>query len=332
MVEFEAFRVHQEGKQVSGRLERLGLEALSPGEVVIKAAYSSVNYKDALAATGKGKIIRRFPCVAGIDVAGHVFRSDDPRFKEGDAVLVTGYDLGVAHDGGYSGYVRAPAEWVVALPRKMSLFEAMALGTAGFTAAMCVQRLEENNQRPDSGPFVVTGATGGVGQIAVNMMSALGYEVVAVTGKAESHAKLQALGAAKILDRNAIDLSGPPLERGQWGGAIDNVGGDLLAWLTRTLNPFGNIASVGLAGGHQLQTTVMPFILRGVSLLGITSAGCPTHLRQPLWERLADDLAPAKLGEIVTGTVGLDGLETVFEEMLAGRTTGRTVVEICPPG
>lgn len=332
MIEFEAFRVRQEGKRVAGGLERLGLEELSPGEVVIQAAYSSVNYKDALAATGQGRIIRRFPCVAGIDVAGHVFRSADARFKEGDAVIVTGYDFGVAHDGGYAGYARVPAEWVVALPGKMSLFQAMALGTAGFTAALCVRRLEENHQRPDAGPLVVTGATGGVGQIAVNMMSALGYEVVAVTGKAEHHAGLKALGAARILDRNAIDLAGPPLEKGQWGGAIDNVGGDLLAWLTRTLNPLGNIASVGLAGGHELQTTVMPFILRGVSLLGITSAGCPTALRQPLWERLADDLMPAQLDRIVTGTVGLDGLEAVFTEMLAGRTTGRTVVEIDPPG
>ena len=332
MIEFEAFRVRQEGKRVAGGLERLGLEALSPGEVVIQAAYSSVTYKDALAATGKGRIIRRFPCVAGIDVAGHVFRSADARFKEGDAVIVTGYDFGVAHDGGYAGYARVPAEWVVALPGKMSLFQAMALGTAGFTAALCVRRLEENHQRPDAGPFVVTGATGGVGQIAVNIMSALGYEVVAVTGKAESHARLKALGAARILDRNAIDLSGPPLEKGQWGGAIDNVGGDLLAWLTRTLSPLGNIASVGLAGGHELKTTVMPFILRGVSLLGITSAGCPPPLRQPLWERLADDLMPDQLDRIVTGTVGLDGLEAVFTEMLAGRTTGRTVVEINPPG
>ncbi len=331
MTEFQVFRVYQEQNQVVGRLESLTLDDLDSGEILIKAAYSSVNFKDALAATGKGKIIRSFPCIAGIDVSGTVVESQDKRFKEGDEVLVTGYELGVGHDGGYSEYVRVPAEWVVSLPDSMSLFDAMALGTAGFTTALCVKRLEENNQNPDLGQFIVTGATGGVGNFAVDIMSSLGYEVVALTGKQDSNDLLSDLGAHHILDRHNIKLDGPPMEKGQWGGAIDNVGGDILAWLTRTTKPMGNIASVGLAGGSQLNTTVMPFILRGVSLLGITSSGCPTVYRQPLWERLAGDLAPKHLDKIVTNTIGLEDLPETFEKMLAGETKGRTVVAINPP-
>ncbi len=330
MTEFQVFRVYQEQNQVVGRLESLTLDDLDSGEILIKAAYSSVNFKDALAATGKGKIIRSFPCIAGIDVSGTVVESQDKRFKEGDEVLVTGYELGVGHDGGYSEYVRVPAEWVVPLPDLMSLFDAMALGTAGFTTALCVKRLEENNQNPDLGQFIVTGATGGVGNFAVDIMSSLGYEVVALTGKQDSNDLLSDLGAHHILDRHNIKLDGPPMEKGQWGGAIDNVGGDILAWLTRTTKSMGNIASVGLAGGSQLNTTVMPFILRGVSLLGITSSGCPTVYRQPLWERLAGDLAPKHLDKIVTNMIGLEDLPETFEKMLAGETKGRTVVAINP--
>ncbi|MCG8379794.1 MAG: oxidoreductase [Proteobacteria bacterium] len=328
MNKFQTFRVHQEGTEVVSRLESLGLDDLSSGDILIKTAYSSVNYKDALAATGKGKIIRNFPCIAGIDMSGHVVESNNDRIKEGDAVIVTGYDLGVAHDGGYSEYVRVPAEWVVALPHKMSLYDAMALGTAGFTVALCIQRLEENKQSPELGPFVVTGATGGVGTFAVDILGSLGYEVVAVSGKTESHSFLKDIGAKEVLDRNDIKLDGSPLEKGQWGGAIDNVGGDILSWLTRTMKPWGNIASVGLAGGNHLNTTVMPFILRGVSLIGITSSGCPTQYRQRLWERLATDLAPKHLDRIVTNKVTLDQLPSVFDNMLNGLIIGRTVVEI----
>ncbi len=330
MTEFQAFRVYKEDNQVVGRLESLTFDDLSQGDVLIKAAYSSVNYKDALAATGAGKIIRDFPCIAGVDVAGTVVESQDTRFKEGDRVLVTGYDFGVAHDGGYSEYVRVPAEWVVPLPASMSLFEAMAIGTAGFTVALCVQRLEQNGQCPEQGQFIITGATGGVGSFAIDIMSSLGYDVVAVTGKKDSNQLLTDLGAHHILDRHNIKMDGPPMEKGQWGGAIDNVGGDILAWLTRTMKPWGNIASVGLAGGTQLNTTVMPFILRGVSILGITSSGCPTVYRQPLWERLATDLAPKHLDKIVTNTIGLKDLPDTFKNMLAGKTTGRTVVAINP--
>ncbi len=330
MTKFQAFRVHQEDDKVVGRLESLTVKDLDQGEVLIKTAYSAVNYKDALAGTGSGKILRHFPCIAGVDVSGKVVESKDKRFKEGDSVLVTGYEFGVDHDGGFSEYARVPAEWVVPLPDTMNLFDAMAIGTAGFTAALCVQRLEDNNQSPDKGQFIVTGATGGVGSLAVDILASLGYEVVALTGKSDNNALLTGIGASHVMDRHTLKLDGPPLEKGQWGGAIDNVGGDILAWLTRTTNPWGNIAAVGLAGGYKLNTTVMPFILRGVSLLGINSQGCPTLLRHRLWDRLASDLAPKHLDKIVTNTIGLEDLPDVFEKMLAGKTTGRTVVSINP--
>lgn len=328
MAGFKVFRVYDEQGKVGGRIEESTLERLSAGEVVIRACYSDVNYKDALAATGTGKIIRHFPRIAGIDVSGVVESSSDPRFKPGDEVLVTGYEFGVSHDGGYAQYARAPAEWVVKLPEGLSLYEAMALGTAGFTVALCVHRLEQNGQRPEWGPIAVTGATGGVGAIAVDVLSALGYPVTAITGKLKDHEFLRVLGAREVLDRTALALGDQPLERGMWGGAVDNVGGDLLGWLTRTTKPWGNICSVGLAGGSHLHTTVMPFILRGVSLLGITSSGCPREWREPLWQRLATDLKPRHLDRIVTRVVGIEELPPVFEAMLRGGQTGRTVVRI----
>ncbi len=328
MTDFRVFRVYQEGGNIQGKLERSNVNDLSPGEVVIKVAYSSVNYKDALAATGAGTILRRFPLVAGIDAAGYVVSSDNKDFKEGDAVLVTGYDFGSNHDGGYAEYARVPAEWVIPLPENMSPKQAMSIGTAGFTVALCVKRLEENLQKPEHGPFVITGASGGVGNIAIDILSSLGYEVVAVTGKQNEKDKLLALGAGNVLDRNEIDLTGTALEKGLWGGAIDNVGGDILAWLTRTTRAWGNIASVGMAGGSHLNTTVMPFILRGVSLLGITSSGCPTEIRHQLWHRLATDLAPKHLDKIVTRVVELEKLPEIFDSLLAGTSTGRTVIKI----
>ena len=334
MTEFRAYRVHQQDEKVQGRLETLSLDDLPEGEVVIRVAYSSVNYKDALAATGTGKIIRTFPMTGGIDVSGHVVSSTNSRFVEGAPVLVTGYDFGVAHDGGYAEYARVPAEWVFPLPEGMGLYQSMALGTAGFTVALCVQRLEDNGQTPYKCPFVVTGATGGVGNLAVDILNNLGYEVIAITGKTDPHFHdlLIELGASQILDRRALSLDGPALEKAQWGGAIDNVGGDILAWLTRTVMPWGNIVSVGLAGGSNLNTTVMPFILRGVSLLGVSSSGCPTEYRKQLWQRLASDLAPRYLDKIVTRCIDLDGLPDVFDDMLAGTTTGRTVVRIGTEG
>jgi len=328
MHKFSAFRVHEQDNTLQSAIETLTLDELSAGEVVIRVQYSSVNYKDALAATGNGKILRKFPIVAGIDVAGMVETSSDARFQPGDSVLVTGYELGVAHDGGYAEYCRVPAAWVVSLPEGMDTRTAMGLGTAGFTAALSIQRMEHNGLTPDQGPVVVTGATGGVGCFGIDMLANRGYQVVAVTGKASEHEFLKLLGASEILDRNNIKLDGPPLEKGQWAGAIDNVGGDTLGWLTRTTNPWGNIASVGLAGGSHLNTTVMPFILRGVSILGITSSGCPPQWRAPLWQRMATDLAPRHMERIVTREAGLADLPEIFAVMLAGKTRGRTIIKI----
>lgn len=325
---FKAYRVYQDGDRINGRVENATLDELSPGEVTLRAEYSSVNYKDALAATGKGKIIRKFPLIAGIDVAGVVADSSDDGYQPGDRVLVTGYEFGTNHDGGYAEMVRVPAEWVVPVPDGMTTYQAMAIGTAGFTVALCIHRLEMNEQNPDMGPFMVTGATGGVGMYAIDILSKRGYNVTALTGKQDQADFLRQLGASDVLDRKAMSFDGPPLEKGQWGGAIDNVGGDVLAWLTRTVVPWGNIASVGLAGGSKLETTVMPFILRGVSILGVTSANCPTSLRHQLWQRLSTDLAPAHIDKIVTNVAGLEDLPAIFDNMLAGKTVGRTVVKI----
>ena len=325
---YKAFRVHQEDGKIHARIETLQREDPRPGEVLIRGVYSSVNYKDALAATGAGKILTRFPLVAGVDISGVVAESDDARYRPGDKVLVTGYDFGVSRDGGYAEFASVPAEWVVPLPAGFSLYEAMAIGSAGFTVAICVQRLEDNGQTPASGPVVVTGATGGVGSLAIDILSGRGYEVVAVTGKMAEALNLRSLGAQMVLDRNTLELGSRPLEKGQWAGAIDNVGGELLAWLTRTMRPWGNICAVGLAGGSELHTTVMPFILRGVSILGISSAGCPTALRHALWQRLAADLRPRHLDKIAARTVALEDLPAVFDAMLQGQARGRTVVKI----
>lgn len=325
---YKAFRVHQEDGKIHARIETLQREDPRPGEVLIRGVYSSVNYKDALAATGAGKILTRFPLVAGVDISGVVSESDDARYRPGDKVLVTGYDFGVSRDGGYAEFASVPAEWVVPLPAGFSLYEAMAIGSAGFTVAICVQRLEDNGQTPASGPVVVTGATGGVGSLAIDILSGRGYEVVAVTGKMAEALNLRSLGAQMVLDRNTLELGSRPLEKGQWAGAIDNIGGELLAWLTRTMRPWGNICAVGLAGGSELHTTVMPFILRGVSILGISSAGCPTALRHALWQRLAADLRPRHLDKIAARTVALEDLPAVFDAMLQGHARGRTVVKI----
>jgi NADPH2:quinone reductase len=312
-------------------VERARLDDLSPGEVVIRACFSDVNYKDALAATGRNGIIRQYPRVPGIDVAGVVESSSDPRFRSGDPVLVTGYEFGTDHDGGYAEYVRAPADWVVPMPDGLSLYEAMALGTAGFTVALCVKRLEENGQRPGQGPIAVTGATGGVGSIAIDVLSRLGYSVTAITGKSGDADYLRMLGAAEVLDRRSITYGTQPLERAVWAGAIDNVGGETLAWLTRTVRPWGNICAVGLACGTGLNATVLPFILRGVALLGVTASNCVPEWREGLWRRLATDLKPRHLAALVRREVTLDELPAIFDAMLAGTLTGRTVVRIAEP-
>ncbi|MDQ3731667.1 MAG: oxidoreductase [Pseudomonadota bacterium] len=328
MQNFQGFRIHDEGDESRAGLETVELGELSPGEVVIEAHYSSVNYKDALAGTGKGKILRKSPLIGGIDVAGVVASSEDERFKEGDLVLVSGCGLSEVHDGGYAEYARVPADWVIPLPQGLDLRQAMIIGTAGFTVALAIKRLEENNQSPELGPVLVTGATGGVGSFAIDMLSGLGYEVVALSGKSEAQSYLKSLGASRVVNRRELSIGNQPLEKTQWGGAIDNVGGDVLAWLTRTVNPWGNIVSIGLAGGVKLNTTVMPFILRGVALLGVSSSNCPLPWRRPLWERLGNDLKPRYLDEIAAETVRLEELPDVFERMLAGKTRGRVVVQL----
>ncbi|MGB5438360.1 MAG: YhdH/YhfP family quinone oxidoreductase [Gammaproteobacteria bacterium] len=325
---FRALRVHAQGDNIQARLETLSINDLAPGEVVIEACFSSINYKDALAVTGKGRILRRFPLVAGVDVAGIVSATSDARFRPGDEVLVTGCGLGESHDGGFAEVVRVPADWVVPLPPGLELFDAMALGTAGFTAALAIDQMERNAQHPDAGPIVVTGASGGVGSLAIDLLSSRGYEVIALSGKADAGAWLKGLGAAAILDRNTLEAGSRPLEKAQWGGAVDNVGGDTLAWLTRSVRPWGNIASIGMAGGAELHTTVMPFILRGISILGITSANCPMQRRRKIWQRLLTDLKPRHLDRIVAGTVTLDELPAMCEKLITGQHRGRYVVDL----
>ncbi|MBW3567964.1 MAG: oxidoreductase [Proteobacteria bacterium] len=325
---FTAYRIHQEDGRIQARFEQLTLDDLSEGNVVIKAQYSDVNFKDALAATGAGKILRSFPLVGGIDVAGVVQESSDRRFTKGDKVVVTGCGLGEDRDGGYSEFVRVPGEFVIPLPEGYTPKKAMMVGTAGFTAALAVHRMEHNGLKPDGGPVVVTGATGGVGSLAVNMLAGRGYEVVAVTGKRESQDYLKKLGASSILLRDEIDYGKRPLEKATWQGAVDNVGGEMLTWLTRTMDWWGSIASIGLAGSHELNTTVMPFILRGASILGINSMATPRKLRLKIWQRLATDLKPSKLNMIVGKELAFEDLPSAFQPLLDGKQTGRTLIRI----
>jgi acrylyl-CoA reductase (NADPH) len=323
---FKAFRIVNNDSTVRGTLVDATLDELSPGDVLIRAVFSSVNYKDALAGTGTGKILRRFPLIGGIDVSGIVETSSDDRFAPGDEVLVTGYDLGVNHDGGYAGYVRVPADWVVPMPVGLTLFESMALGTAGFTAALAIVRLEQVGLRPANGPVIVTGATGGVGSVAIACLARLGYTVTALTGKASESGYLTALGATSVLDRLSLEMGTRPLEKATWSGAIDAVGGDVLAWLTRTTNYWGAIASTGLTGGTDLRMTVMPFILRGVSLVGVDSVMCPMAVRRDVWRRLATDMKPAVTD--IAQTITLAELADAFETLLAGKARGRYVVRV----
>lgn len=326
---FRAFRIHSSGRDdYRAGIESMKLDALSPGEVVIKSAFSSVNYKDALAGTGKGRILRRFPLNGGIDVAGHVVASSDPAFKEGDAVLCTGSGLSETRDGGFAEYARLEAKWTIPLPAGLSLEESMVIGTAGFTAALALYRMEQNGQTPDMGPVVVTGASGGVGMLALDVLSRAGYQAHAITGKFEQLDFLTGIGAGQVISRKDLHWGQNPLEKASWAGAIDNVGDEMLAGLTRVIQPYGNIASCGLAGGHALATTVMPFIIRGVSLLGIASSGTARDIRDAVWQRLAGPWKPAHLDRIRTREVDLDGLCGVFEGMLAGGSFGRTLVRI----
>jgi acrylyl-CoA reductase (NADPH) len=327
MDNIKAFRIFSENNQVAGRLVDMAQDDVGSGEVLFKTACSSVNYKDALAATGTGKIIRTFPLVGGIDAAGTVVSSSDSRFKPGDAVICTSYDMGVGHDGGYAQCCRVPADWIVPLPKGLTLFEAMAIGTAGYTAALAMCLLEQNDMKPENGKVLVNGATGGVATLAIDMLSRHGYRVTAVTGKDGEHDFLKKIGTAEVLSRSAIVPGNRPLEKANWAAAFDSVGGEQLAWLTRTMQPHGVIASFGNAGGIELKTTVLPFILRGVRLIGVDSAFTPMPLRRRVWERLATDLKPRHLADIAF-TISLDELPGHFEKVLKGSTRGRAVVRI----
>jgi putative YhdH/YhfP family quinone oxidoreductase len=324
---FDAFRIHGDSGGYRSGLEQVALDDLSPGEVVVAAEWSSVNFKDALAGTGQGRILRRFPLVGGIDVAGRVVTSTDPAFREGDAVLATGCGLSESRDGGYSKYVRLESRWTIPLPAGLTLRESMVLGTAGFTAGLALHRMLDNRQSPDMGPLCVTGATGGVGSLAIDIFSRAGFEVHAISGKADQHGYLRAIGAREVHGRDALATT-RPLESARFGGGLDNVGGPMLASLLAQTAPYGNVASAGLAATADLHTTVMPGIIRGVSLLGVASAGTARDIRDAVWARLAGDWKPAHLDRICTREAGLGELPGVFAHMLAGGSLGRTVVRI----
>lgn len=324
---FRAFRIHNDDAGYRSGLESIGLDALSPGELVIQVAYSSINYKDALAGTGRGRILRRFPLVGGIDVAGYVVQSRDPAFREGDAVLVTGCGQSETRDGGYAEYARLEAEWAIPLPRGLDLRESMILGTAGFTAALALLRMTENRQVPALGPLAVTGASGGVGSLAIDIFSSAGYAVHAISGKPEQADYLRAIGASEVLDRGVLAVD-RPMASARFGGGLDNVGGPMLAGLLAQTESYGNVASAGLAASAELPATVMPFIIRGVSLLGIASAGTARDIRDEVWTRLAGPWKPRHLDRILTHEATLDTLPAVFDRMLAGGALGRTLVRI----
>lgn len=326
---FRAFVVDKQDGQFSMGVCERSMADLPAGDVTIRVAYSTVNYKDGLACTADGRIIRDYPMVPGVDCAGTVTESRDARFAPGDAVLVTGFDQGVTHPGGFAEYTRVPADWVVKLPAGLSAREAMALGTAGFTAALSLQRLEENGLRPGNGPVLVTGATGGVGSTAVAMLAGLGYTVAGSTGKASEHDFLRGLGATEILAREEVSAqSNRPLEKERWAAGVDPVGGDTLAYLLRTTRYGGSVASSGLTGGTTLNTTVFPFILRGVNLLGIESVMCPMAVRLPLWQRLATDLKPRGLSESIAHEIALEDIPAIVPTILSGGVKGRTVVRV----
>ena len=328
MEKFKAYRINEVDKKIQAGFAEFTLDELDPGEVVVRVAYSDVNYKDALAATGKGRILLRPSCIGGIDLSGTVVSSTDARFAKGDAVIATSYDIGVKHHGGYAEYARIPADWVVKMPSGMTLWEAMAFGTAGFTAGLAIARMEQVGLKPADGPVIVNGATGGVGSVAIDALSRLGYEVVALTGKANETEYLKKLGAKDVKLRADLDLAKiRPLDKALWAGAVDNLGGEVLAWMLSGMKVGGAVASIGLAASFELKTTVMPFILRGASLLGVDSVNCPMPQRQEVWRRLATDMKPAHLKDMCR-TIPFAELPGAFDDFIAGKVRGRTVVDL----
>jgi len=315
-------------KKIRAEFVERTIDELDPGDVVLRVAYSDINYKDALAATGKGRILRRASCIGGVDFSGTVVSSSDSRFAKGDAALGVGFDIGGAHHGGYAQYARVPAAWLTKLPQGMSLWDAMAFGTAGYTAGIAIVRMEHEGLKPGSGPVIVSGATGGVGSIAVSALAKLGYHVVALTGKESESDWLKKLGASEILLRKNLNLEKiKPLDKATWAGAVDNLGGDVLAWMCSTMKDNGVIASIGLAASHSLNTTVMPFILRGARLIGINSGESSNDVRATVWKRLASDLKPPLLKEMCR-TIPFSKLPGAFDDFIAGKVTRRVVVDL----
>jgi acrylyl-CoA reductase (NADPH) len=325
---FQAFRIHSDEAGYRSGIESVSLDNLSDGEVVLRVAWSGVNYKDALAATGRGRILRRYPLNGGIDVAGTVIESACDQFQPGDRVLANGAGLSETRDGGYSEFLRLPENILVPLPSGLTLREAMGLGTAGFTAALSLYRMESCGQTPDKGPIVVTGASGGLGAFAVDLLTTAGYEVHAITGKVDRFDWLARLGASQCISNKALYWGQKPLEKARWAGAIDAVGGDMLSGITRVIKPWGTIACCGMAGGQGLRTTVFPLIVRGVAFLGVSSANCPIGLRRQLWDRLGNEWKPPHIGQIVRNEVELGDVSDVCDALLQGESTGRTVVRL----
>jgi acrylyl-CoA reductase (NADPH) len=326
---FRAYRLTEQDKRIRAEFVDCTLDDLDAGDVTVRVAYSSVNYKDALAATGKGKILRRPSCIGGIDFSGTVVASTDPRFKKGDAVLTaSGEHVGVSNDGGYAAYARVKGDWITKVPQGMSLWEAMAYGTAGYTAGIAVVRMEHNGLKPANGPVIVNGATGGVGSMAIAMFAKLGYHVVALTGKETESDWLKKLGAKEILLRQSLNLEKiRPLDKGTWAGAVDNLGGPTLAWMASTMKDNGVIGAVGLAQSAELHTWVLPFILRGASLLGVNSGDSSNHIREAVWARLATDLKPPLLREMAR-TIPFDQLPGVFDDFINAKISRRIVVDL----
>jgi acrylyl-CoA reductase (NADPH) len=329
MNSFRALIVDKTGEEFTIGIKPLVLQDLPHGDVTIRVAYSSVNYKDGLASIPDGRIVKSYPFIPGIDLSGTVVSSEIPRFREGDPVIVTSYGLGVSHYGGFSEYARVPADWIVPLPHGLTMKEAMTFGTAGFTAALSIQRLEANGLSPEKGAVLVTGATGGVGSMAVSMLAKSGYHVVASTGKSSGHEFLLQLGAKEIIDRSELLVENMPmLTKPRWAAAVDPVGGKTLAYILSAIQYGGSVAVSGLTGGTEVPATVFPFILRGVNLLGIDSVDCPMDIRQALWQRMASDLKPDNLTDGIVNEVTLDELTPVLSAILKGERTGRTIVKM----
>ncbi|MRX27380.1 YhdH/YhfP family quinone oxidoreductase [Kangiella sp. HZ709] len=322
---FLACRVF-DSPEVNHQLVQLELNDLSDGDTVIKVDYSSINYKDALAASGRGKIMKSFPLNAGIDLAGTIEQTSNPNFKAGQKILVNGCGIGENHDGGLAEYARVKSEWLIALPEAYDTRQAMIIGTAGFTAALAIYRMQQNGQTPDKGPIVVTGASGGVGSFAVNLLSKMGYETIALTSRQSMRDYLQGLGAGQITELDKLDLSDKPLAKAVYGGAIDNIGGETLSKIIAHTNLWGNVASIGLADSPKLNAMVFPFILRGVSLLGISSTNCPMDLRTKIWQQFGNELPLPDFEKIVSEEIKLADVSPYFDQLIDKKHHGRLIV------